>query len=402
MDRKESLIMKKTIRDFDVTNKTVIIRCDFNVPMKEGEITDDTRIKASLETIEYALDHQAKVVLMSHLGRVKTEEDKQKNTLEPVALRLSEYLNQEVIFCEETHGDLLKETVEGLSSGEVLLMENTRFEDLDGKKESGNDPELGAFWSSLGDIFINDAFGTAHRAHASNVGIASHLPSGVGFLIEKELNVMGESLEHPKSPFVVILGGSKVSDKIGVIENLVHKVDHLLIGGGMAFSFLKASGIEVGGSLVDMDHLDFCKKMLEEHQDKLILPIDVVVGKELSEATPSRTCFINEIKNDEMGLDIGPKTVKLFGQYLEDSKTIIWNGPVGVFEIEKFSEGTKGLCEIISKLDAISIIGGGDTAAAVTTFGYKDAMTHISTGGGASLELLEGKTLPGIACIDEK
>ena len=260
--------MKKTIRDFDLTNKTVIIRCDFNVPMKEGEITDDTRIKASLETIEYALDHQAKVVLMSHLGRVKTEEDKQKNTLEPIALRLSEYLNQEVIFCEETHGDLLKETVEGLSSGEVLLMENTRFEDLDGKKESGNDPELGAFWASLGDIFINDAFGTAHRAHASNVGIASHLPSGVGFLIEKELNVMGESLEHPKRPFVVILGGSKVSDKIGVIENVVHKADHILIGGGMAFSFLKASGIEVGGSLVDMDHLDFCKKMLEEHQEK--------------------------------------------------------------------------------------------------------------------------------------
>lgn len=394
--------MKKTIKDFDLTNKTVIIRCDFNVPMKDGEITDDNRIKASLETIEYAINHQAKVVLMSHLGRVKTEEDKQKNTLEPVALRLSEYLNQEVIFCEETHGDLLKETVDGLQPGEVLLMENTRFEDLDGKKESGNNPELGAFWASLGDVFINDAFGTAHRAHASNVGIASHLPSGVGFLIEKELKVMGEALTNPKRPFDVILGGSKVSDKIGVIENLVHKADHILIGGGMAFSFLKASGIEVGGSLVDVEHLDFCKKMLDEYKDKLILPIDVVVGNEINEETSVRTCFINEIKNDEMGLDIGPKTVKLFSQYLEDSKTIIWNGPVGVFEISKFSEGTKNLCEVISKQDCISIIGGGDTAAAVIQFGYKDSMTHISTGGGASLELLEGKQLPGIECINEK
>ena len=394
--------MKKTIKDFDLKDKTVIIRCDFNVPMKDGEIADDNRIKASLETIEYAIDHGAKLVLMSHLGRIKSEEDKKKNSLEAVALRLSEYLNREVIFCEETHGDLLKDTVKELKAGEVLLMENTRFEDLDGKKESGNDPELGVFWASLGDIFINDAFGTAHRAHASNVGIASHLPSGVGFLIEKELNVMLEAIKNPKRPLTVILGGSKVSDKIGVIENLVNVADHILIGGGMAFTFLKASGLNIGKSLLDEEHLDFCKEMLEKHSDKLVLPIDCVVATEVSEDVNSRTCFINEIKEDELGLDIGHGTVKLFKQYLDDSKTVIWNGPVGVFEMDKFATGTKDLCEIINRENLISIIGGGDTAAAIIKFGYKDKMTHISTGGGASLELLEGKELPGIKCIDEK
>ena len=394
--------MKKTIKDFDLKDKTVIIRCDFNVPMKDGEIADDNRIKASLETIEYAIDHGAKLVLMSHLGRIKSEEDKKKNSLEAVALRLSEYLNREVIFCEETHGDLLKDTVKELKAGEVLLMENTRFEDLDGKKESGNDSELGVFWASLGDIFINDAFGTAHRAHASNVGIASHLPSGVGFLIEKELNVMLEAIKNPKRPLTVILGGSKVSDKIGVIENLVNVADHILIGGGMAFTFLKASGLNIGKSLLDEEHLDFCKEMLEKHSDKLVLPIDCVVATEVSEDVNSRTCFINEIKEDELGLDIGHGTVKLFKQYLDDSKTVIWNGPVGVFEIDKFATGTKELCEIINRENLISIIGGGDTAAAIIKFGYKDKMTHISTGGGASLELLEGKELPGIKCIDEK
>ena len=394
--------MKKTIKDFDLKDKTVIIRCDFNVPMKDGEITDDNRIKASLETIEYAIEHGAKLVLMSHLGRIKSEEAKKKNSLEAVALRLSEYLNKEVIFCEETHGDLLKDTIKELKAGEVLLMENTRFEDLDGKKESGNDRELGAFWASLGDIFINDAFGTAHRAHASNVGIASHLPSGVGFLIEKELNVMLEAIKNPKRPLTVILGGSKVSDKIGVIENLVNVADHILIGGGMAFTFLKASGLNIGKSLLDEEHLDFCKEMLEKHSDKLVLPIDCVVASEVSEDVNSRTCFINEIKEDELGLDIGHATVKLFKQYLDGSKTVIWNGPVGVFEIDKFATGTKDLCEIINREDLISIIGGGDTAAAIIKFGYKDKMTHISTGGGASLELLEGKELPGIKCIDEK
>lgn len=393
--------MKKTIKDFDLKDKKVIIRCDFNVPMKDGEITDDNRIKASLETIEYARDNGAKIILMSHLGRVKTEEDKEKNSLEPVALRLSEYLNQEIIFCEETSGELLEETVNELNAGDILLMENTRFEDVDGKKESGNDKELGAFWASLGDIYINDAFGTAHRAHASNVGIASNLPSGVGFLIEKELKIMGEAIKNPKRPLTVILGGSKVSDKIGVIKNLVNLADHILIGGGMAFTFLKASDLPVGKSLVDEDNIKFCKEMLEAYPDKLILPIDVVTGLAVEEGTISRTCFINDIKEDEMGLDIGPTTVKLFSQYLEDSKTVIWNGPVGVFEIDTFAGGTKSLCDIISNSDTLSIIGGGDTAAAIINFGYKNKMTHISTGGGASLELLEGKELPGIACIDE-
>ncbi len=393
--------MKKTIRDFDLNKKKVIIRCDFNVPMDDGVITDDHRIKASLETIEYARKHGATLILMSHLGRIKKAEDKQKYSLEPVALRLSEYLNQEIIFCEETSGSLLKETVDSLKDGDILLVENTRFEDLDGKKESGNDPELGAFWASLGDLYINDAFGTAHRAHASNVGIAKHLPSGVGFLIEKELKIMGGALENAKRPLTVILGGSKVSDKIGVIENLVHLADHILIGGGMAFTFLKASGLPVGKSLVDEENIAFCKKMLEDYKDKLILPIDVVTGLEVSEETPSRMCFINDIKEDEMGLDIGTSTVKLFKQYLEESETIIWNGPVGVFEIPAFAGGTKALCDIISGEGKISIIGGGDTASAVIHFGYREAMTHISTGGGASLELLEGKELPGIECIDE-
>lgn len=393
--------MKKTIRDFDLNHKKVILRCDFNVPMKDGVITDDHRIKSSLETIEYARDHGATLILMSHLGRVKTPEDQKKYSLEPVALRLSEYLNQEIIFCEETSGSLLKETVDSLKEGDILLVENTRFEDLEGKKESGNDPHLGAFWASLGDLYINDAFGTAHRAHASNVGIASHLPSGVGFLIEKELKIMGGALKNPERPFTVILGGSKVSDKIGVIENVVHLADHILIGGGMAFTFLKASGLPIGNSLVDEEHLAFCKKMLDTYPDKLILPIDVVTGLEVSDKTPSRMCFINDIHEDEMGLDISMSTIKLFKQYLLDSKTIIWNGPVGVFEIPMFAGGTKALCDIISQEDKISIIGGGDTASAVINFGYKEAMTHISTGGGASLELLEGKELPGIECIDE-
>lgn len=394
--------MKKTIKDYNLKDKKVIIRCDFNVPMQDGEITDDNRIKASLPTIKYATENGAKVILMSHLGRVKTIEDKEKNTLEPVALRLSELLNQEIIFVDETRGEILENEINNLKSGDILLIENTRFEDLDGKKESGNDPELGKYWASLGDIFINDAFGTAHRSHASNVGIATHLPSGVGFLIEKELDIMLDAINNPKRPLTIIMGGSKVSDKIGVIENLVKIADHILIGGGMAFTFLKASDINVGGSLVDNENLDFCKKMLNENKDKIILPIDVVTGSEISDSAISRECFINEIKDDEMGLDIGHQTIKLFKQYLDDSETIIWNGPVGVFEIEKFSNGTKGLCDIIKESNKISIIGGGDTASAIINLGYEDFVTHISTGGGASLELLEGKTLPGIDIITNK
>ncbi len=390
----------KTIRDFDLKNKKVIIRVDFNVPIKDGKITDDNRIRESLETINYALDKGAKVILLSHLGRVKTEEDKIKNNLYPVSIRLSELINKEVKFINETRGKELEETINNLKTSEILLIQNTRYEDLDGKKESGNDPELGKYWASLGDIFINDAFGTSHRAHASNVGIASILPSGIGFLIEKELKMFNQVLENPKRPFTVILGGAKVADKIGVIENIAPLADYILIGGGMAYTFLKSQGINIGKSLLDEENLDFCKTMLEKYKDKIILPIDSV-NSESIEGT-GRTCFINEIKDNEMGLDIGYNTVKLFKTYLENSKTVIWNGPVGLFENPEFAKGTIGLCEILKEIDAVKIIGGGDTGSAIINLGFKDAMTHISTGGGASLELLEGKKLPGIEVIKDK
>lgn len=394
--------MKKTIRDFDLNNKKVIIRVDFNVPIKDGVITDDNRIRESLKTINYALDNNAKVILLSHLGRIKTEEDKASNTLEPVAFRLSELLDKEVIFVDTTRGDILDDTVNTMKAGEIVLVENTRYEDLDGKKESGNDPELGKYWSSLGDIFINDAFGTSHRAHASNVGIASNLPNGVGFLIEKELDNLEKAINNPERPFTVILGGSKVSDKIGVIENLVKIADHILIGGGMAFTFLKASGLPIGSSLLDEENIDFCKEMLEKHSDKIVLPIDVVCSKSIEEEKDVRECFISDIKEDEIGLDIGKGSIKVFKDILSDSKTIVWNGPVGMFEKEAYSSGTKNLCEVLSKLDSTVIIGGGDTASAAINFGYKEKFTHISTGGGASLELLEGKELPGISIIEDK
>lgn len=381
----------KTIRDFDLNNKKVIIRVDFNVPIKDGIITDDTRIKESLKTINYAIENNAKVILMSHLGRIKEESDKLKNSLKPVSVRLSELLNKKVIFVSNTRGEELEEKINNLQSGDVLLMENTRFEDLPDKKESKNNEELGKYWASLGDIYINDAFGTAHRAHASNVGIASNLPSGIGFLIEKELNNLLPAINNPNRPFAVILGGAKVSDKIGVIENLVNKADYILIGGGMAFTFLKAKGIEIGKSLLDEESIEFCKKILKENEEKIILPIDVV--------TELKECFITDITKDETGLDIGSKTVKLFKQYLDNSKTIIWNGPVGMFEEDRYSNGTKGICEILKNIEATKIAGGGDTASAVKNFGYEGAFTHISTGGGASLELLEGKVLPGIDII---
>ena len=380
----------KTIKDFDLTNKKVIIRVDFNVPIKDGIIKDDTRIIESLKTINYAINNNAKVILMSHLGRVKTIEDK-VNTLKPVALRLSKLLNKEVKFVEETRGSILENAINELNPGDVLLMENTRFEDIDGKKESSNDENLGKYWASLADIYINDAFGTAHRAHASNVGIASNIASGVGFLIEKELDNLLPAINNPSKPFTVILGGAKVSDKIGVIENLVNKADYILIGGAMAFTFLKAKGIEIGSSLLDEESIEFCNNILNKYEDKIILPIDVV--------TDIKECFITDITKEEKGLDIGPKTVKLFKQYLEISKTIIWNGPVGMFEEEKYSFGTKGICEVLKTIDAIKIAGGGDTASAINSFNYSDTFTHISTGGGASLELLEGKELPGIAII---
>ncbi|MEI3499794.1 MAG: phosphoglycerate kinase [Bacilli bacterium] len=394
--------MKKTIKDYDLSGKKVIIRVDFNVPIKDGEITDDNRIKASLETINYAINNNAKVILMSHLGRIKTEEDKIKNTLEPVALRLSELLDKEIIFVDETRGKILEDAISELKPGEILLMENTRFEDLNNKAESSNSEELGKYWASLGDIYINDAFGTSHRSHASNVGIASNLPNGIGFLIEKEIKEIEQTIKNPQRPFTVILGGSKVKDKIGVIENLVNIADYILIGGAMAYTFLKASGIEIGSSLLDEESIDFCKNILKKYSDKIILPIDSVNALEISDEVSPRECFINEIKENEIGLDIGYNTVKLFKQYLQKSKTIIWNGPLGYFEIEAFSNGTKKICEVLKDIDAKKIVGGGDTGAAIIEFGYKDSVSFISTGGGASLEMLEGKKLPGIEIIEDK
>lgn len=380
----------KTIKDFDLKGKKVLIRVDFNVPIKDGKILDDTRIVESLETIKYAKDNKAKIVLFSHLGRIKTSDDKLINSLKPVAKHLSDLLGTDVIFSEDTRGEKLENLVSNLKDGDVLLVENTRFEDLDGKKESSNDLELGKYWASLGDIFINDAFGTIHRSHASNVGIASNIDSGIGFLVEKELEEF-KCIDNPERPFTIILGGSKVSDKIGVIENLVTKADYILIGGAMANTFLKASDINIGSSLIDLESIDFCKNILKKYEDKIILPIDTITNK--------KECFISDINEDEISYDIGTQTLKLFKQYLKDSKTIIWNGPVGMFEDEKYSTGTKGICNILKDIDAIKIAGGGDTASAVKQFGYEEAFTHISTGGGASLELLEGKELPGLAIL---
>ena len=386
--------MIKTVEDFDLKDKKVIVRVDFNVPIKDGIITDDNRIKESLKTINYIRDHEGKVILLSHLGRIKTEEDKVKNTLLPVSVRLGELLNTKVTFIKETRGVELENAINNMQNKDVLLMENTRYEDLDGKKESGNDEELGRYWASLGDIFINDAFGTCHRAHASNVGIASHLPCGMGFLVKKELDNMLPVMEKPELPFTVILGGAKVSDKIGVIENLIDKCNYLLIGGGMAYTFLKAQGKEIGKSLLDNEMIDYCKNLLSK-TDKIILPIDNVTSKDMD----SNICEVKEmLDSDDIGLDIGPKTRLLFQKYIKESKTIIWNGPMGMFENPLYSEGTKSICESFNK-EQIVIVGGGDSASAVINLGYKDRVSHISTGGGASLELLEGKLLPGIEIL---
>lgn len=394
--------MKKTIRDYNLYDKKVIIRCDFNVPIKDGIILDDNRIVASLDTINYAINNGAKVILMSHLGRVKEESDLVKNNLEPVANRLEELLGKKVIFVSETRGKNLEKAIKKLKVGEVLLIQNTRYEDLNGKKESSNDLELASYWASLGDLYINDAFGTSHRSHASNVGIASRLDNGVGFLIEKELNVLGKAINNPKRPFTVVLGGAKVGDKIGVIKNLVNIADYILIGGGMAYTFLKAQGYQVGKSLVDTENIDFCKKMLDNYSNKIILPVDNIVANEISNNAAVRVASSNDIYPFDIALDIGPKTIELFSQYLSKSKTVIWNGPVGFSELKKFEKGTKLLCDFLSKLDAVTILGGGDTASSAINLGYKDKFTHISTGGGATLELLEGKSLPGISVINEK
>lgn len=394
---------KMTIEDLDLKDKKVLVRVDFNVPLKDGVITDDTRIKAALPTIKYVLDHDGKAILFSHLGRVKTEEDKAGKSLAPVAKRLSELLGKEVTFVPETRGEKLEAAIAGMKDGDVVLFENTRFEDIDGKKESKNDPELGKYWASLGDVFVNDAFGTAHRAHASNVGIASTgIPTVAGFLMEKEINFVGGLVENPKHPMIAILGGAKVSDKIGVIENLIDKADKILIGGGMTYTFYKALGQSVGKSICELDKVDLAKSLLEKADGKIILPIDTVCADDFSNDAHTEIHEKN-IPDDLEGLDIGPKTVELFTKELQGAKSVVWNGPMGVFELSNFAKGTIGVCKAIAELpDAITIIGGGDSAAAAEQLGFADKFTHISTGGGASLELLEGKTLPGLAAINDK
>ena len=388
----------KTIKDLDIKNKKVIIRCDFNVPIKDGKIVDDTRIKGALETINYCLKEKAIIILMSHLGRVKEESDLEKNNLEPVAKRLAELLKKDILFSDKTRGEELEETIQSMQPGDIILIQNTRYEDLDGKKESSNDQELGSYWASLGEVFINDAFGTIHRAHASNVGIASHLPSAFGFLIEKELTALSE-LDNPEHPFIVVLGGAKVSDKIGVIENLVKKADKILIGGGMAFTFLKAKGIEIGKSLLDEENVEFCKKVLAEYPDKIILPVGTAVTNEYTNDEEYRLKEINNISSNEMGLDIGSKTEELFEQMIKDSKIVVWNGPLGVYEFTKYKKNTDQLLKYIVNNNIKTILGGGDIVAAATEAGYKDKIYHVSTGGGATLEYLEGKKLPGTEAI---
>ena len=393
--------MKKTIKDYELSGKKVIIRCDFNVPIENGVIKDESRIIKSLKTIKYALRKGAKVILMSHLGRIKSEEDKEKYTLKPVALNLEKHLKRKVTFINETRGKNLEEAVKNMKNKDIILIENTRFEDLERKKESNNDKNLGKYWASLGDIFINDAFGTIHREHASNVGIATNLPNGIGFLVEEEIKKLNKLINKPKKPYIIVLGGAKVSDKIGVIENLIKKADYILISGGMSFTFLKAAGFNIGDSILEKEKIPFCNKMLEKYPDKIILPIDVITAKELKANVKTHERFINEIE-DEMGLDIGSKTVKLFKQYLNDAKTIFLNGPAGCFEIKEFSKGTKEILKIIAESKAYTVVGGGDSIRAVKEFKVEDKISHISTGGGASLAYLEEIKLKALSVIDEK
>ncbi len=399
---------KKMIEDLNYKGKKVLMRVDFNVPMKDGKITNDNRIVQALPSIKYVLEQGGRAIVFSHLGRIASEEDKAKKSVAPVAARLSELLGKEVKFIAATRGAELETAINELNDGEILMFENTRFEDVVNgevvKNESKNNAELGAYWASLGDVFINDAFGTAHRAHASNVGIAWNIDeSAVGYLVEKEIKFIGGAVDAPQKPLIAILGGSKVSDKIGVIENLIPKADKILIGGGMIFTFLKAQGVNIGKSLCEEDKLDLAKELIEKAGDKLVLPVDVVCAKEFKNDTDFRTCDVNEIAADEMGLDIGAKSVELFKNIVSDAKTVIWNGPMGVFEMENFAHGTIGVCKALAELDgATTIIGGGDSATAAIDFGFADDFSHISTGGGASLEYLEGKVLPGVDSISHK
>jgi len=397
------MLNKKTIKDLNVKGKRVLVRCDFNVPMDESlNITDDRRIRNSLPTINYLIENNAKVILMSHLGRPKGEPSP-KFSLEPVAKRLSELLNREVIFAKDDRvvSDNVREIVSNMKEGDVVLLENTRFR----KEETKNGEDFARELASLGDLYVNDAFGTCHRAHASNVGVANLLPSAVGFLVEKEITVMGNALESPERPFLAILGGAKVSDKIGVIDNLLDKVDTIIIGGGMAYTFFKAQNYEIGTSIVEEDKLELARELMKKAEGKgvkLLLPVDIVVASEFRNDSEFKTVTIDKIPEDMMGMDIGEESIKAFAEEIKKSKTIIWNGPMGVFEMENFKKGTDAIAKAMAEADAITIVGGGDSASAVEKAGYSNNMTHISTGGGASLEFLEGKILPGIAAIDDK
>ena len=393
---------KKTVRDIDVNGKKVLVRCDFNVPIdsETGKITDNRRIRAALPTIQYLLDHNAKVILCSHLGRPKGEFNL-KYSLKPVAEELSKLLNKDVKLAKDVIGESAKELTSNMNEGDVVLLENVRFH----KEEEQNDSEYSKALASMAEIYVNDAFGTAHRAHSSTTGVADYLPAVSGFLIEKELEFLGGALENPAHPFVAILGGAKVSDKIGVIENLLDKVDTLIIGGGMAYTFYKAQGHHIGTSICEEDKLDLARNILEKAKEKgveLLLPVDNHVSSEYSNNGEEKMVNSTEIPDGFMGLDIGPKTIEKFEEAVKDAKTVVWNGPLGVCEFDKFATGTKAVATILSRIDATTIIGGGDSAAAIEKLGLADKMTHISTGGGASLEFLEGKTLPGIACLQNK
>ena len=390
---------KKTVSDMDLAGKKVLLRCDFNVPQDKatGEITSDKRIVASLPTIQYLLDHGAAVIACSHLGKPKGEW-KESLTLAPVAKRLSELLGKPVIFAKDIVGEDAKAKAAALQPGEILLLENLRFE----KGEEKNDPEFAKQLASLADVYVSDAFGTVHRAHASTAGVAAYLPAYAGLLVEKELSVMGKALENPKRPFVAILGGAKVSDKIGVIQNLLDKADTIMIGGGMAYTFLKAMGYSVGDSLLEADKVDFAREMIEQAQKKdvmFLLPVDTAIHTKFENTNEFMTVDVSMIPDGYMGLDIGPQTVELFSAAIRQAGTIVWNGPMGVFEFSAFAAGTEAVAKAVAESDAITIVGGGDSAAAVEKLGYADRMTHISTGGGASLEFLEGKDLPGVACL---
>lgn len=399
------MLNKKTIRDFDVKGKKAIVRVDFNVPMsktEKGTIADDVRIRAALPTIHYLLENGATVILLSHLGRPKGEANPDF-TLEPVAKRLSELLEKPVEFIasDKVIDDEVKEKVKNLPEGSLALLQNTRYR----AEEEKNDPDFSKELASLGDLYVNDAFGTSHRAHASNVGLASNLPSALGFLVEKEVDSMANMLEDPKRPFVSIMGGAKVSDKIGVIENLLEKIDTLLIGGGMAYTFLKAQGYEIGRSLLEEDKIDLSLELMEKAKQKgvnIVLPMDVVIAKEIDANAETKIVDVAEIPADMEGLDIGPKTRKKFAEEISRAKTVVWNGPMGVFEVAPFAAGTEAVAKALADSDAVSIVGGGDSALAIEKAGLNDKITHVSTGGGASLELLEGKELPGIAAIEDR